>query len=173
MFFRKLQSRLIVFYSRTDLPLYAVSENGIVTRHVNDVSGIPWEDMVTFYFGCSFSFEFMLKAAQVPIRHLIDKQEVPVYVSKIPLLPQGSFSGDMVITMRTIPRKFVQKAADVCVPLEFAHGAPIHIGAPSIIGIEDLQHPTFGDEPTVGEHDVLVFWGCGISATEAIASAST
>lgn len=115
----------------------------------------------------------MLVAAQVPLRHMIEKDvDVPVYISKIPLLPQGSFSGDMVVTLRVIPREFVQKVADVCVPLEFAHGAPIHVGAPSIIGIEDLQHPAFGDGPIVGENDVLVFWGCGISATDAIASAS-
>ncbi|KAL9950321.1 hypothetical protein ACROYT_G042805 [Oculina patagonica] len=156
---------------RTDLPLYAVSEDGIVSRHVDNVLEIPWEGMVTFYFGCSYSFDYMLVEAQVPLRHMIEKQDVPVYVSKIPLLPQGCFSGDMVVTLRAIPREFVQKVADVCVPLEFAHGAPIHIGAPTIIGIEDLQHPAIGDGPIVGEHDVLVFWGCGISATDAIVSA--
>lgn len=161
-----------MFDSRTDLPLYTVSEDGNVSRHVDDVLEIPWEDMVTFYFGCSFSFDFMLVAAQVPIRHMTGKEDVPVYVSKIPLIPQGCFSGDMVVSMRAIPREFVQQVADVCVPLEFAHGAPIHIGAPAIIGIEDLQ-PAFSDRPIIGERDVLVFWGCGISATYAIASAST
>lgn len=75
--------------------------------------------------------------------------------------------------MREIPREFIQKVADVCTPLEFAHGAPIHIGAPKIIGIEDFQHPATGDAPVVAENDVPVFWGCGISATDAIASAST
>ena len=128
--------------------------------------------MVTFYFGCSFSFDHFLVAAQVPIRHMIEKCDPAVYVTKIPLQPQGSFSGNMTVTMRQIPRKFIQKVAEVCIPLDFAHGAPIHIGAPAIIGIEDFLHPAYGDEPIVTEHDVTVFWGCGISATDAIESAS-
>ena len=139
---------------------------------MENVLEIPWDDMVTFYFGCSFSFDHMLVAAQVPLRHMIAKQDPPAYISGIPLIPQGYFSGNMVITLRIIPREFVQKVAEVCVPLDFAHGAPIHIGAPTFIGIEDFQHPAIGDEPIVGEHDVLVFWGCGISATEVMASAS-
>ena len=134
---------------------------------------IPWEDMVTFYFGCSFSFDHMLVAAQVPVRHMIEKKDPAVFLSKIPFLPQGPFSGDMVVTLRAIPREFIQKVAEVCVPLEFAHGAPVHIGDPTMIGIEDVQHPAIGDCPIVDEHDVLVFTGCGISATEVIASAST
>lgn len=132
---------------------------------------IPWEDIVTFYFGCSYSFDHFLVAAQVPIRHMIEKTNSPVYVSKIPLYPQGSFSGNMTVTMRQIPREFIQKVAEVCTPLDFAHGAPIHIGAPTLIGIEDFENPSSRDAPVVGEHDVPVFWGCGISATDAIASA--
>ena len=129
--------------------------------------------MVTFYFGCSYSFDHLLVAARVPIRHMIENRDSPVYITKITLQPQGSFSGNMTVTMRQIPREFVQKVAEVCTPLEFAHGAPIHIGAPTIIGIEDFQHPATGDAPAVTEHDVPVFWGCGISATDAIVSAST
>ena len=78
----------------------------------------------------------------------------------------------MVVSLRTIPREFVQKVAEVCTPLDFAHGAPIHIGDPKIIGIEDFLHPPFGDGPVVREDDVFIFWGCGISATEVVTSAS-
>ena len=160
------------FLSRTDLPLYAISEDGVLTRHATDLLDIPWEKMVTFYFGCSFSFDHMLVAANVPLRHMIEKGDPPVYLTEIPFLSQGPFTGNMVVSMRTIPREFVQKVAEVCVPLEFAHGAPIHIGDPKIIGIEDFWHPAFGDEPVVREDDALIFWGCGISATEVVASAS-
>ena len=134
---------------------------------------IPWEDIVTFYFGCSYSFDHFLVAAQVPIRHMIEKTNSPIYVTKIPLYPQGSLSGNMTVTMRQVPREFIQKVAEVCTPLDFAHGAPIHIGAPTMIGIEDFEHPAYGDAAIVAEHEVPVFWGCGVSATDAIASAST
>ena len=128
--------------------------------------------MVTFYFGCSFSFDHILVAANVPVRHMIEEFDVPVYISNIAFLPQGSFKGNMTVTMRLIPRVFIQKVAEVCVPLEFAHGAPIHIGDPSIIGIEDFLHPAFSDAPVVREDDALIFWACGISATDVVVSAS-
>ena len=128
--------------------------------------------MVTFYFGCSFSFDHLLWASNVPVRHMMEKRDPPTYTSDIPFLPQGHFAGNMVVSLRTIPREFVQKVAEVCTPLDFAHGAPIHIGDPKIIGIEDFLHPPFGDGPVVCEDDVFIFWGCGISATEVVTSAS-
>jgi len=162
----------ILFLFRTDLQLYAISEGGVVTKHVRSLLDIPWEDMVTFYFGCSFSFDHELVAANVPVRHMVENFDVPTYLTKIHFLSQGPFSGDMIVTMRLIPRGFLQKVAEVCVPLEFAHGAPIHIGDPKIIGIEDYRQPAFGDEPVVREDDVMAFWGCGISGSEVVASAS-
>ena len=77
-----------------------------------------------------------------------------------------------MVSLRTIPQEFVQKVAEVCTPLDFAHGAPIHIGDPKIIGIEDFLPPSFGDGPVVREDDVFIFWGCGISGTEVVTSAS-
>lgn len=160
------------YFSRTDLPLYAVSEDGVLTKHATNLLKIPWEDMVTFYFGCSFSFDHLLLASNVPVRHMMEKRDPPTYTSDIPFLPQGPFTGYMVVSLRTIPREFVQKVAEVCTPLDFAHGAPIHIGHPKIIGIEDFLHPPFGDGPVVCEDDVFIFWGCGISATEVVTFAS-
>ena len=78
----------------------------------------------------------------------------------------------MVVSLRTMPQEFVQKVAEVCTPLDFAHGAPIHIGDPKIIGVEDFLHPPFRDGPVVREDDVFIFWLCGISAAEIVTSAS-
>ena len=64
-----------------------------------------------------------------------------------------------MVSLRTIPREFVQKVAEVCTPLDFAHGAPNHIGNPKIIGIKDFLHPLFGDRPVVREDDVFYFLG--------------
>ena len=166
------ESFFFLSFSRTDLPLYAISEDGVLTKHATDLLDIPWEDIVTFYFGCSFSFDHLLCASNVPVRHMIEKRDPPTYTSDIPFLPQGPFAGNTVVSLRTIPREFVQKVAEVCTPLDFAHGAPIHIGDPKIIGIEDFLHPPFGDGPVVREDDVFIFWGCGISATEVVTSAS-
>jgi uncharacterized protein YcsI (UPF0317 family) len=44
-----------------------------------------------------------------------------------------------------------------------AHGAPIHIGDPSAIGLADLMTPDYGDAPALLDGDVPVFWACGVT----------
>ena len=43
------------------------------------------------------------------------------------------------------------------------HGAPIHIGDPSVIGIDDISKPDFGDAVDIHEGEVPVFWPCGVT----------
>jgi uncharacterized protein YcsI (UPF0317 family) len=43
------------------------------------------------------------------------------------------------------------------------HGAPVHIGDPSALGIDDIHRPDFGDPPIVVDGDVPVFWACGVT----------
>jgi len=52
-----------------------------------------------------------------------------------------------------------------------AHGAPIHIGDPTAIGIRDLATPDWGDPQAFGPGDVPVFWACGVTP-QAVALAS-
>ena len=49
-----------------------------------------------------------------------------------------------------------------------AHGAPLHIGDPAMIGIADVAKPDFGDPPILREGDVPVFWACGVTPQMAI-----
>ena len=44
-----------------------------------------------------------------------------------------------------------------------AHGAPVHFGDPSAIGISDLDSPDHGDAVTVRAGEVPVFWACGVT----------
>ena len=48
------------------------------------------------------------------------------------------------------------------------HGAPVHIGDPAALGIDDLSSPDFGDPPTVQDGDVPVFWACGVTPQAAV-----
>ena len=41
--------------------------------------------------------------------------------------------------------------------------APVHIGAPEIIGVQDLSRPDFGDPAEIKEGEVPVFWACGVT----------
>jgi uncharacterized protein YcsI (UPF0317 family) len=51
------------------------------------------------------------------------------------------------------------------------HGAPIHIGTPSELGIADLGCPDFGDPVTIRDGELPVFWACGVTPQTALMAA--
>ena len=56
--------------------------------------------------------------------------------------------------MRPMPYDQVVKAVLVTGEMPRVHGAPIHIGDPSVIGISDIHKPDFGDDVTIKEGEV-------------------
>ncbi|XP_067848173.1 D-glutamate cyclase, mitochondrial isoform X2 [Heptranchias perlo] len=157
---------------RTDCPQYRKYEGGNVTGNLNSLVEYTQQlkDMVTFYLGCSFSFESAVLEAGVPIRNVEQGCNVSMYKTSIPCIGIGSFQCNMVVTMRPIPVDKLEAAVQVTHPMEDAHGAPVHIGHPGIIGIEDLSSPDFGDAVEVQPGDALVFWACGVTGGEAVRS---
>ena len=65
----------------------------------------------------------------------------------------------------------MEKAASCTAPLKKSHGAPIWIGNPAAIGIEDIEEPEFGERVYPKKGDVCCFWACGVSAASALAHA--
>ena len=51
------------------------------------------------------------------------------------------------------------------------HGAPVHLGDPSLIGVHDLAHPDYGDAVEVMSDEIPVFWACGVTPQAALAAA--
>ncbi len=147
----------------TDLPKYRVYENGELTGEHTDISGLWREDFVSFLIGCSFSFEGDLLAADVPVRHIEEGRNVPMYDTNIPCLSAGVFHGNTVVSMRPIPHALVPKATLITGAMPRVHGAPVHVGAPEAIGIRDLAHPDYGDAVTIREGETPVFWACGVT----------
>lgn len=128
--------------------------------------------MVSFYIGCSFSFEEAVVAAGIP-EQIVDKdRNVSMYKTSIQCRPVGPFVCPMVVSMRPIPRNLVEKVVEVTSVYDAVHGAPIHIGDPAIIGINDVTTPDFGDASKIGENDVPVFWACGVTSSLAVRAAS-
>jgi uncharacterized protein YcsI (UPF0317 family) len=74
------------------------------------------------------------------------------------------FFGPTVVSMRPIPHNKVVKAVQVTSRFPSVHGAPIHIGDPSQIGIADLMQPDYGDLVEIKEGEVPVFWACGVTS---------
>ena len=148
---------------RTDVPLYRVYRDGVLTDEVDNIRGLWREDLVTFLLGCSFTFETAMLAAGIPLRHVEQNKNVSMYITSTPAASAGVFSGPMVVSMRPIPHSMVVRATQVTSRFPAVHGAPVHIGDPAAIGIGDLAHPDFGDAVDIYEGEVPVFWACGVT----------
>jgi uncharacterized protein YcsI (UPF0317 family) len=94
-----------------------------------------------------------------------------MYVTNMDCTPAGAFAGPMVVTLRPIPEAQVAQAVELTGELPWSHGAPVHIGDETAIGIEDLGLPDFGDPPVFAPGDVSVFWACGVTPALALAAA--
>jgi uncharacterized protein YcsI (UPF0317 family) len=156
---------------RSDLPRYKVFENGRYQADVEDVSDYFAEDMVSFLLGCSFSFENAMLAAGLPIRNLEENKNVSMYTTNRVCVPAGPFSANLVVTMRPMTPRQAIRATQVTTRFHLTHGAPVHLGDPAEIGIEDLNRPDFGDPVTVRDGEIPVFWACGVTSQLAATSA--
>ena len=121
------------------------------------------DDLVAFLIGCSFSFESELIEAGIEMRHNTQGRNVSMYITNIACEPAGKMSGNMVVSMRPIPYEQVVQAVQISGAIPKVHGAPIHIGDPSVIGIDDISKPDFGDAVDIHEGEVPVFWPCGVT----------
>ena len=152
----------------TDFPKYRIWKNGVLEKEVTDISEYWQDDFVYFLIGCSFSFESELLEADVPVRHIEENRNVPMFNTNIALEPAGKFHGNMVVSMRPIPDDLVVKAVNVTAAMPRVHGAPVHIGNPRAIGIEDVNCPDYGDSVTINEGETPVFWACGVTPQNAV-----
>lgn len=148
---------------RTDLPLYNIYRRGRLEATVKEIKSIWKKEWVSFLLGCSFSFEEALLRAKIPVRHIEEKKNVPMYITNILCEPAGLFKGPMVVTMRPIPSDKISKAVEITSRYVLAHGAPVHIGNPEMIGIKDLKRPEFGDKVTIKKGELPCFWACGVT----------
>jgi len=148
---------------RTDLPLYRIYRYGELTDEVTDIKKYWTNDMVAFLLGCSFTFEFPLLRNGISVRHIEENCNVPMFKTAIACQPAGRFSGPLVVSMRPIPENDVIRAVQVTSRFPAVHGAPVHIGNPAALGIQDVTKPDFGDAVTIHPGEVPVFWACGVT----------
>lgn len=148
---------------RMDLPKYRVFRDGELVAEPAEVLEYWRDDLVSFLIGCSFTFEHPLVDAGIPVRHIDAGRNVPMYRTNIACRPAGKLKGNMVVSLRMIPASLVADAVRISSRYPAVHGAPIHIDDPSLLGIEDLDAPDFGDAPVSENGDVPVFWACGVT----------
>lgn len=156
---------------RSDVPMYRVWRHGELKDEVTDIAGLWRDDLVSFVLGCSFSFEHALQEAGIRLRHIDENRNVAMYRTNIATEPAGPFSGAMVVSMRPMPAADAIRAVQVTSRFPTVHGAPVHIGDPAFIGIQDLGKPDYGDPVDLAPGDIPVFWACGVTPQSAILQA--
>ncbi len=148
---------------RTDVPRYRVYRYGLLVDEPTDLWSWWRDDLVAFLLGCSFTFENALLEAGLPVRHIEQNRNVPMYRTNIACQPAGAFRGPMVVSMRPLTPAQADAATRICCRFPRAHGAPIHQGDPAAIGIRDITKPDFGDPVDIRPGEVPVFWACGVT----------
>jgi uncharacterized protein YcsI (UPF0317 family) len=148
---------------RTDLPAYRIYQQGELIDEPADVLRYWRDDLVAFVIGCSFTFENALLQAGVPVRHVEQQCNVPMYRTNIACRPAGALHGPLVVSMRPLTPAQAVRATTICGRFPRAHGTPIHIGSPEAIGVRDIRKPDFGDPVTFKDGEVPVFWACGVT----------
>lgn len=148
---------------RTDLPRYRVYRSGKLVEEPTDIQSHWRDDFVAFLIGCSFTFEAALLRAGLPVRHLDEDRNVPMYRTTIACTPAGAFRGPMVVSMRPYRPSDAVRAVQITSRYPEVHGAPVHLGQPAQIGISALSRPDWGDSVTVRPDEIPVFWACGVT----------
>jgi uncharacterized protein YcsI (UPF0317 family) len=147
---------------RTDLPRYRVFKNGKIIDEPTDATNYWRDDLVAFLIGCSWGFVWAFKAANVPFRSLGD------YTTNIPLVPVGRFHGHMVCSCRAFQTSYdALRAIQISSRHIAFHGPPVHIGEPTLIGVNNIGKPDAfippWPTPPLEPHEIAMFWGCGIT----------
>jgi uncharacterized protein YcsI (UPF0317 family) len=157
---------------RTDVPGYFVFRDGVMVEETTDISSLWRDDLVTFALGCSFSFEDALAEAGVPLKHIQRGECVAMYVTNVDTTPAGRLGGKLVVSMRPLAPAEAIRAIQITSRFPNVHGAPVHIGFPEAIGIDDLSKPYLGiGVGEVAPHEIPVFWACGVTPQAVVQAA--
>ncbi|HEX4129677.1 MAG TPA: putative hydro-lyase [Pirellulales bacterium] len=157
---------------RTDVGRYRVFRHGqpeAVER--SDLLAVWRDDLVGFLLGCSFSFEAALERAGLPVRHIHERRNVPMFRTNRSCEPAGVFRGNLVVSMRPYRPEQIAQVGAVTAAYPRMHGAPVHVGDPAALGIAALERPDFGDAVTIAGGELPVFWACGVTPQLALVNA--
>ena len=148
---------------RQDIPKYRIYQEGVLVSEEEDIRDLWREDFVSFLLGCSFTFESALLEEGISIKHIEQSKNVAMYKTNIACKEAGIFRGNMVVSMRPIKGRDITKVVEITSKFPEVHGAPIHIGNPEEIGIQDIDNPEYGDAISIGKDEIPVFWACGVT----------
>jgi len=144
---------------RTDLIRYQIYKDGKVVDEPTDITDYWRDDLVAFLNGCSGSFDWSLQASNVHYR------TIGAYRTNIRCVPAGPFRGNMVVSCRLFESAHdALRAIQITSRHLLVHGPPVHVGDPTLIGIEDLNRPEMSLVEEVAPQqpkEIPLFWACG------------
>ncbi len=143
----------------------------MLAETVTDISALWRRDLVGFALGCSYSFEEALIEAGLRLRHVERGMGPARYTSTIQTEPAGRFGGAMVVTMRPFKPADAIRAIQVTSRFPMVHGAPVHIGLPHLIGIDDLAGQSESPYIAFPDDEIPLFWACGVTPQVAVQTA--
>ena len=156
---------------RCDLSRFRIWREGELVDEPASIASLWRSDLVPFALGCSFSFEQALIDDGIRLRHLEQGRNVAMYRTNVATVPAGRFAGPLVVSMRPLTAADAIRAVQITARLPRVHGAPVHLGDPALIGIDDLAHPHYGEFTAVQPDELPVFWACGVTPQAALAKA--
>ena len=156
---------------RTDVPRYRVWRDGKLADQPTEIGALWRDDLVSFVLGCSFSFEQALLDEGITLRHVQQGRNVAMFRTSRATEAAGPFSGPLVVTMRPLSAAAAIRAVQITSRFPAVHGAPVHLGDPAQIGIDDLSRPDYGDAVEVLDDEIPVFWACGVTPQAALENA--
>ncbi|MBT5265920.1 MAG: putative hydro-lyase [Rhodospirillaceae bacterium] len=156
---------------RTDIGSYNIFRDGELIDQVSDIKDLWGPDSVAFILGCSFTFEQALIDGGIPLRHWSEDLTVSMYHTNLETVPAGPFGGGMVVSMRPMTSDNAIKASAICARYPDGHGAPVHLGDPAEIGIDDFDNPPLGDPQPLRAGEIPVFWACGVTPQRTVVDA--
>ena len=127
---------------RTDLPGYRVWMNGDLVDETTDVSALVARRSRVIRARMLTLLRAGADRRRAPNAAHGSGVTVPMYRTDIACVPAGPFWGPMVVSMRPFTPAHAIRAIQITSKFPAVHGAPIHIGLPELIGIQDLLNPT-------------------------------
>lgn len=156
---------------RTDLPAYHLHREDGAKDHLSEITRLWQADSVAILLGCSLSFEEALIGAGIRLRHLERGGDIAAFRTNRQTRAAGSFGGPLVVSMRAIAAKDADRTRDITAQFPHAHGAPLEVADPSNLGIDDIEHPDWGEPQGIRPDEVPMFWACGVTSHMALLNA--
>ncbi|MFC1904576.1 D-glutamate cyclase family protein [Chloroflexota bacterium] len=151
---------------RTDIPKYRVWENGECIDEPIDIIKYWRDDLVGFLIGCSISVDPFFKAANIQYRFQAG------YLTNLECHPVGPFKGRIICSCRIYKDSYEAiKSVLVSARYPLAHGTPVHIGDPALVGVTDItnaaEHATGADvsKESLKPGEIATFTPAGASGS--------